>query len=395
MRQSQRPSWGLLGVVLALLTLAAVDVAGKPPPPCPVTLPGDPTNAAQTRWLAPYVLTTRVSVGESWTTSVRWFSPDGKVKRELSGPKLVAQPGFIYDYSNRPTTIHGVHGDWQFALPKKPGSAPSIDSTPDGRVFVHQFHPAQGQIAADLYVAGKCVGTVGPFLQYESRNVRVGDDGSIGLLVWKDESKKVPQVIAAGPDGKITVKADCDGPVDAPKAAPDGVGVLVQPNTGEGRNTWSYYTRGGKQSTLYVGPNAYLVCWLPGTTRALCSTALGSTYRFHLIDWAKGRRLWAIDDPNPARAGSSGPQVASLGGLLLFAGLESIRLGGNGEPVRSLQAVEARTGQVVARWHPTPLKRFADGDRLVRQGERLFLVADDEFAEIRLQDVARGKHGWK
>ncbi len=396
MKHNPRTSLCLFSGIVALLTLAAVDVAGKDPPPAPVTLPGGPPNSAQSRWLAPYVLTTSVSIGGTWTTSVRWFGPDGKVKRELSGPNVGAQPGFVYDYTKGPMTIHAVHGDWQFTLPKKPGDAPYITSTPDGRVFVHQFHPAQGQIAVDLHVAGKCVGTVGPFVQYLGRGVQVGDDGSIALVVWKNESRQVAQVVAAGPDGKVTVQADCDGPVDAPKPAPDGVGVLVQPNTGApGRDTWSYYTAKGKKSTLYVGPNAGLVCWLPGTTKALCSTAIGSTYRFHLIDWATGRRLWEIADPNPARAGSSAPQVAPLGGLLLFAGLESRQLGGAREPVRSLQAVEARTGQLVARWQPTPLRRFADGGRFVRQGERLFLVADNEFAEIRLRDIDRGKNGWK
>jgi hypothetical protein len=89
------------------------------------------------------------------------------------------------------------------------------------------------------------------------------------------------------------------------------------------------------------------------------------------------------------------PQVATAGGLLLFAGLESRQLGGTREPVRTLQAVEFRTGQVVARWEPTPLQRFTDGGRLVRLGERLFLVANDEFAEIHVRDLVAGKNGWR
>ncbi len=384
-----------LGCATLMAVVLASAVTAKPPPPSPVTMPGHLTNTVRTRWLAPYVTVTSTSVGGTGNTSVRWLTPDGKVKRELSGPNVGGQPGFVYDYGKGERVVHGVTGDWQFLLPKKPGDAPYITSSPDGRVFVHQFHPKKGQIAVDLYVAGKCVGSVGPFWQYQGRSVQVADDGSIALLVWKDETKQVAQVVAAGPDGKVHVKADCEGPVDAPEAAPEGVGVLVQPNTAEGRNTWSYYTAKGKGATLTVGPNAHLVCWLPGTTRALCSTAIGSTYRFHLIDWATGRRLWEIDDPNGARTGSSAPQVVPVGGLLLFAGLQAIDLGGRSEPVRSLQAVEVRTSQLVARWQPTPLQRFTDGGRFVRVGERLFLVTDEEFAEIRLRDIGERKNGWR
>jgi hypothetical protein len=394
MKRSRRIVEGLWRAILAAILLNAVGTA-KPPAPAPVTMPGGPVNRLGTRWVAPYVFVTHVRIDQRSLTSVRWFGPDGKLKRELSGPSVEAQPGFAYDYGKGQTVIHAVNGDWQFVLPKKPGSAPYITSTEDSHVFVHQFHPKDGQIAVDLYAAGKWAGTVGPFVQYLGRGVQVADDGSIALVVWKDEAKKVAQVVAAGTDGKIRVKVDCDGLVDAPKAAPDGAGVLVQPNTLEERNTWSYYTAKGKVSTLSLGPNAHLVCWLPGTTKALCSTAIGSTYRFHLIDWATGTRLWATDDPNGARTGTSAPQVIPLGSLLLFAGLEEMDLGGRRERVRSLQAVEVRTSQVVARWHPRPLRRFEDGGRFVRLGERLYLVADDEFTEIRLGDIGKQKNGWR
>src|SRR5205823_14656822 len=105
--------------------------------------------------------------------------------------------------------------------------------------------------------------------------------------------------------------------------------------------------------------------------------------------------LWNIDDPMNSRSGSAAAQVVPGGGLLLFAGVQAMDLGGRSEPVRSLQAVEVRTSQLVARWQPTPLQRFTDGGRFVRVGERLFLVTDDEFAEIRLQDIGERKHGWR
>src|SRR5262249_29280869 len=151
------------------------------------------------------------------------------------------------------------------------------------RTFVHQFHPKEGEIAVDVYSAGKLAGTVGPFPQYQGQGVQLGADGSLALLTWKSDKDKTPQVVVAGPDGKERFRADCDGPVISPAPAPDGAGVLVEDNRGRGGRTFTFFTRAGKVSSRNVGPNAGLLTWLPGSTKAVMHTSIGSDYRFLLI----------------------------------------------------------------------------------------------------------------
>src|SRR5262249_53765395 len=152
---------------------------------------------------------TTQSVRGSRTTAIRWFTPDGKVGRELAGPNVQVQPGFVSEGG----TIYAVNGDWKITLPAKPGPAGYITSTEDSRTFVHEFHPKEGEIAADVYVAGKLAGTLGPFVQYQGQDVQLGPDGSVALLAWKTAEQKTLRVVVAGPDGKLRFEADSDGPV--------------------------------------------------------------------------------------------------------------------------------------------------------------------------------------
>jgi hypothetical protein len=383
-----------LGLWLLLTTSAA---PAWPPPASPRPLPGPVKGRVTTRWLAPYVSATNQWAGTTQQTTVRWLDEDGKLLRELSGPNVDAHPEFVYQHGEAGTTVYGVNGDWKIALPKKDGPAGYLTGTADSRTFVHEFHPTEGEIAADVYVSGKLAGTVGPFVQYLGQDVHLGSDGSLALIVWKDKSKKTPQVVAAGPDGKVRFRADCDGPVMTPVVAPDGAGVLVQPNTGgDDRNTFSYYTSHGKVSSVDVGPNAIFLTWLPGTATTLFCTSIGHDYHFHLIDWNKGKRLWDVVDPCPARVPGALPPVAVAKDYLLIGGLEYVAWGDGKEPVRSIYALNARTDHVVARWMPTPFNQPArDVARFLRLDRKLFVVTDEEFAEVVAEDIAAKKNGWE
>jgi hypothetical protein len=118
------------------------------------------------------------------------------------------------------------------ALPPRAGPAGYLTSSEDGRTFVDEFHPKEGEIAVDVYVEGKPVASVGPYIQYQGQDVKVGSNGSLALLIWKDQQKKVAKAVAVGPDGKERFRADCDGPVISPQPALDGTAVLVQTNAG-------------------------------------------------------------------------------------------------------------------------------------------------------------------
>jgi hypothetical protein len=386
----------LCGAAAVGLFLTVVTSIPADPPPPPLTLPGEVKGKVETRWLGPHVSVTRRSIGASRTTSVQWYDPDGKLVRSLDGPHIDDQLGYVSVHDKGTTIIHAVNGNWQLRLPRKAGPAGYITATEDSRTFVHQFHPKEGEIAVDVYVAGKLAGTVGPFLQYQGHGVQLGPDGSVAFLAWKSEKKETPQVVVAGPDGKERFRADCDGPVISPSPAPDGAGVLVEDNSG-GRvgRTFAFYTKMGKVSVRNVGPNAGLLIWLPGSTQSVMHTSIGSDYRFHLVDWAAGKQLWEIADPLPARVVGALPAVAVIPDRLLFGGRERMRIGNHDEPVRSLVALDVKTGQVDARWYPMPLRPSPDDGRLLRLGNDLYLLADDEFALIDRGQISAKKGGWK
>jgi hypothetical protein len=187
-----------------------------------------------------------------------------------------------------------------------------------------------------------------------------------------------------------------EGPLTSPTPAPEGSGVLVRMNTSESLNTFIFYQKAGKVSSLDIGPNAEFVTWLPGTTTALMETGVGYDLRWHLIDWKTGKQLWDIADPSPARLPGTERPVAAAGNYFLIAGLEYIQGGTQRGSRRSIYAVDVNQGRVVAHWLPSPPNQASsDCGRLLRFKEKLFLVAEEEFAEIDLDDIAAKKNGWQ
>jgi hypothetical protein len=71
--------------------------AGMPPLP-PTNMPGQVQGQWTTWWLVPYVTASTQLVGPGHMTTVRWLSHDGKTDRELAGPDLGVQPGFLIEY---------------------------------------------------------------------------------------------------------------------------------------------------------------------------------------------------------------------------------------------------------------------------------------------------------
>jgi hypothetical protein len=161
---------------------------GVPPPGPGPTLPGVSKGQIETYWLAPYVW---VSEGFGGTT-VTWFTEDGHIRRQTAVSGI--EPGFV-NVIGQEETILGVNEDWKITLPPEPPPVQSgysmsgyITSTPDSRVFVHEYHPRPGQIALDIYLHGVLTNTVGPFWQYLGRDVELHDDGSASLPIWKDQA---------------------------------------------------------------------------------------------------------------------------------------------------------------------------------------------------------------
>ncbi len=379
-----------------LLTIPAFARAGVPPLP-PKNMPGQVQGQVRTCWLAPYVATTTEFVGPDRLTTVRWLTPDGRIDRDLTGPDVSPHEGFVMVCRNGATVIHAVNGKWKIDLPKKTGPDGYLTSNEDGKTFVHEFHPKEGEIAADVYAEGKLVGTVGPFIQYPGQDVRVGISGSVALLVWKDQRKKSVQVVGVGPDGQERCRANCESPVMSPQPDLDGAGVLVQSNAGgDARDTFTFYKKSVRTSSIKPGPNSRFVAWLPGTTQALFETSIGFDFRLHLIDCQNGKQLWESADPSPARVTWGSASMTIDKEYLLLGGLEYVSWGDHQEPVRSIYALDTKTGRTVAHWQPVPLfQRSSDAGRFLRLGNRLYVVTDTEFSEIDLTEIAAKRNGWK
>jgi hypothetical protein len=305
-----------------------------------------------------------------------------------------AHAGYVLDYSNDIETIYAVNGEWKLSLPKKPGNSGYI--TGNSRTFIHQFHPEEGKIAVDVYVLGKLVSTIGPFQQYLGRSVSLGA-GGLAFLTWNEKKTGIAQIVAADPNGKITFQADCEGPVDSPIVAPGAKGVLVTLNLpGNGYDTFVFYDRTGKVSSLRIGPNPTFRAWLPGTNKSVFVTSVGYKYRYQLIDWETGTILWDVPDPAAGLWERAVPRTAVLGDYILLCGLEFMKLGERDGPVKSIYALSLKNGEALRHWLPVPNCHFStDWSEFSRLREKLFLICGAQFTEVKLEDIEANKNGWR
>ncbi len=378
----------ILSLVITLILLPANLVYAPPAPPS-ITIPGDTIGLVRTRWIGPWVSATTDKVGSRWVTSVRWFDSEGKVIREVFGGRVDAHAGYILDISNGIEKIYAVNGDWELSLPKKAGASGYI--TGNSRTFIHQFHSE-----VDVYVLGKLVNTIGPFQQYVMGDVRLGADGSLAFLAWKDKNAGTAQIVAAGPNGKIAFKTDFEGPAMSPIVAPGCKGVLVTLNLpGNGYDTFVFYNKSGKVSSLKVGPNPNFRAWIPGSCKSVFMTSVGDKYRCQLIDWKTGTVLWDVPDPADGLREPALPRTAVLGDYMLLCGLEHMKLGEREGPVKSMYALRLADGEAFRHWLPVPNCHFStDWGVISRRGEKLFILWGAEFAEVKLEDIEAKKNGW-
>jgi hypothetical protein len=387
----------LSGVVLGCyLTTSAF---GNPPPPPGPNLPGVSKGKLETYWLAPYV---KASKGFGGTT-ITWLAEDGHVKEQAAVDSI--EPGFVTSTSHR-EVVRGVNEDWKITLRLRTGPAGYITSTPDSRVFINELHPLPGLITLDIYVHGKLANSIGPFFQYLGRDVELNVDGSTALVIWKDETQTTAQVMATDPNGVVHFRVDCGQEVSGPIVAPDGAGVLLNPNTGgSGQNTFMWHTREGKLRSLDINPNPYCVGWVPKSCKSLFSTSVGSeTKRFRLIDWETGKSLWNIPCPGNGEALA----VGFTPKLIIFAVAELYQPGpwrgaewplrnGRKEWIRKFYAVSVQDGSLVAHWQAQLPQRLCneEPDNFFRVGNNLFYVTAGEFIELNLEDIISKKKGWQ
>jgi len=187
--------------------------------------------------------------------------------------------------------------------------------------------------------------------------------------------------------------------------APGGAGALLRPNTGgDTQNTFMWFTKQGKLRSMDVSPNPWCAGWIPGSPKSLLSTSLGYDYRYQLIDWDIGKRVWDIPCPG-------GGQVLAIGltpNLIILAVAlphhSAAPPSANGtlpdsgkEWMRTFYAVAVQDGSVVAQWQAQFPHRLLDAGRehFLQLGDKFFYVTRDDFTELNLEDISSKKHGWR
>jgi hypothetical protein len=363
----------------AVLSVSLVAEGGEPPDIDTWLLPGRAAGTIQSRWVAPYVQETAVRVGDGWVTDVRWFRPDGSVRREThgNGGAESAEDG----------VVHGLRDTWSVRLPQLPLSSDStILRGEDDSTFVHSWVEGES-IRANVYKEGKLISSVGPYPR--KREFVLAEDGSMAVLTLKEPGSASVRVVVFAPEGKPSFEADAGGDAWIVSVAPGGLGVVLK---GNAKNELTWISKKGTSRTLKIEPNPDLWAWVPGTTREVVTYGLaGKSPRFRLVDWESGETVWDIADPAEHICSRLGG-IAIEGDLVLLAGIEDIAH----TWCRTAQALDLTTGSLVARWSgggfgepglPPP--------RFMRLDGKLWLVADDAFALFPVEDVRKKTGRWE
>jgi hypothetical protein len=370
-----------------------LDVDGYAPPMKPFQqAPGALKADIRSKWIAPYVLHTTRRIGESTTESVTWHSPQGKTLRELqSSADVRLSVNGAYVSETRESQLEKVYGtfeNWEITLPGKPARADVVrnSATEDSHVFIRETGILGGEINADIYVSGQLAGSVGPYIQHALGGIHIGDDGSSALLAWTNEQRKALQVIVAGPDGKERFRSPVEKYSLIASVLPDGSGVLLEPDDGSHGQRFSLYTAAGKARTLTSDDYSYISTWLPHSQTALMVLNVNYEDRFRLVDWETGKVLWDVRDPNRDPApGTFGSSIALAPEYILISRAQA-------HSKRSIYALNIKTGEQMAHWTGNPLA--AEGGALTRAGDHIYFIGNDDFSEVRTEDIASFRSGW-
>lgn len=382
------------------------DVYPISPPPAklPWDLPGKDKGAADVFWIDPYVQECD-ALGKK---TVTWFNEDGSVQRQAPVGDVVPGSGLVQLSMSNHFAVQGLNEDWRIT-PRPPllgpngGEYGTVKATRDSRVFIDQFAPEHGKVGLDVYIHGRRVNSIGPFLPcYPSAYFELNEDGSACLLVLKDESRTTAQIVALNSNGIIQFQTDCGLNVMDPIVAPNGAGVLLRHN-GTNANTFMWFTQQGKLRSREINFNPECIGWVPVTRKSLFWTSWGnSSNRCELIDWDTGNELWNIPAP-----GDSQPLAVSLtSDFILFSVQQParpdspphIKNSGSADAwIRVFYAVNVADGKIAAQWQAQLPHRMSGyyNDHFVQLGGKLFFVTAEEFTELNLEDIRAKSHGWK
>lgn len=80
---------------------------------------------------------------------------------------------------------------------------------------------------------------------------------------------------------------------------------------------------------------------------------------------------------------------------VLVGGLEYVKWEDQQEPARRIDALDTRTGKLVASWHAGPRGSMScEVGNFLWLGKSLYLVTESQFAQIDLNAIASRTEGW-
>ncbi len=377
--------------IVAALVIGAMATIGRPEqPPETRNLPGgDPRIALDCRWIAPYVATYDTRLGEHWSARTVWYAEDGAVIREVNGSGM----GCVAVAKDDKWMVHGTLAAWSVALPPLPTTANSnlyLGTSGDGRTFYREIRERDGTNAADVWVDGEPAGRVGP-AKTESQ-FYVAEDGSLAIVAAPAAGER--RLVVFGPRAKPSFDAPCRVGDEIDSVAPGGRGAVVRREGKSGASGLVFVGRDAERP-LDVGISPHVIAWaLPA--KLLVASGVGADMQLRLVDVDTGAVLWHVED-QPLGGFRSSQPAAVEGDLVLVSGLEPQNVDGASHWRRRVDALDLATGKRVAIWRSDfvgPIG-YAEAPHFAKRGERLFLVARDTFAPVRLADVREKSHGWE
>ena len=373
-----------------IVLLAIVMAPGRAlaPPPIMITdAPGKELARNESSWLAPYTLYTMLEVGSLRESHVQWFTPDGKLKREIHNVDVSGNAGFVSRRDASGTTFISVANPrWEIHLPGRKDSeeGPSgwMGWSTDGRVFVLSSRSIESYdewpripTTIEMFVEGKRK-VIGP---YPGAPRAIQLDASGALAVHFVDGR----LIAADRNGRERFHTTVPTSPGRWLLACNDDGVLIR-DINDALPIEYYGVEGVRSS--FENPGGYPRLWV-GHDRVLFDT---NTDSMVLVDCAQGRIIWRSGDA--VERAITGSRTYVVAGRYVVTAAIELGTSQSNWPVARLRALELETGQLVAIWsgdrtRGTPPRFFErDGKVLLLDGSRL--------SEIDPGDIRESRQGW-
>lgn len=358
-------------------------------PPSPTyAFPGKWAGTASERWIAPFVYYSDRWVGGKREYAITWYDEHGAVTKTVSGPNVSLPAGFISEQAKDGYAIHGLDGSWRGVLSEKTGPLTMFDSWEgSGDTFLRLHYPTQDpECLVDVYYRGRFLGSAGPFLQGPNPRIQLVEDGYAALIAWKDNRKTAAQVVVIGPDGKIAFREECDKGAFDPYPIMHGKGVLltVPRADSDESNQKQFVDADGTHVLFDAKTNGTLLATDPASDLLLFVQGRPDDTEFlQLVHATTGALVWQID--SPVRVYVHQNQVESTHAV--FAGDKLLLLN------MDAAAVDPRSGEVLGVWKAQ--QRTPAVGAFYRRGDDIYIVGDNQFFKLDLDDIAAKRNGWK